>query len=661
MQITQQGDVLTLQFEPRGAALAAVRALPARVYDRTSETWRVPHTKENWTAMLSQPAVFPLTGIREPRGTGYSIEVVKGLLRITTPWSAVNTELLRRLPDYRMWDAKKQGWFCKPTRRNLQHLKTSFRSDKMIWSAEALALYQTNVVDLEKQVAGYREQKAQIQQAIPEGDDYKFGGPKPWAHQRRAFYLSRDRKAFALFMEQRTGKSKVVTDTGCWNFINGRIRQALIIAPNSVKTLWVTDELPKHMPEYIPWVAAAWSPNPNRADQERLAEVLDTTGTKFRWLVMNIEALSSEKGVKAAAKFVKGAPTLMVIDESTRIKTPRAKRTMAAIGIGKHAAQRRILTGTPATQGPLDTYAQGLFLDPEILGFGSFYSFRNHFAIMGGWNNKEVVAWAHLDELQALWDAHSFRVTRDECFDIPAKGYQKLVVEMTPEQQRIYTAMATRMKADLGDGQRVTASIVLTQMLRLAQIAGGFVTANRDDYSVGGFTDQWSRQYEVQAIPGGNPKIDALTELVADVQGKVVVWARFRAEISAAAAALRKQYGADSTVEFHGGVSDADRVQARTAFQDPGSSVRFLVGQTEVGGLGLNLDQARTIVYLSNSFSLESRLQSEDRPMSAAQKYSVAVVDIIAKDTVDDHVVTALREKQDVARLVTGDKWQQWL
>jgi len=164
-----------------------------------------------------------------------------------------------------------------------------------------------------------------------------------------------------------------------------------------------------------------------------------------------------------------------------------------------------------------------------------------------------------------------------------------------------------------------------------------------------------------EAIPGGNPKIAALLELTGDVQGKVVVWARFRAEVAAAADALRAAYGEVSVVEFHGGVDDAGRVAARTAFQDPGSTVRFLVGQTETGGLGINLDQARTIVYLSNSFSLESRLQSEDRPMSASQKHSVAVVDIIARDTVDEQVVTALRDKKDVARLVTGDAWKRWI
>lgn len=653
MRIFQKGSELELAFAPRGDVLAAVRALPSRTFDATSSTWRVAHTKENWAAMSKQPDIFPLAGLTEPRGTGYSVDVLRALLRIKLPYSPSNTEAMRRLPDYRMWDAKQLAWFAKPTRRNLQHLRASFTLDQMIWAPEAEALYAQHVVEAEKQTAVFVSQKRTLSNDMVEAaDDYKFGPLKPWHHQKKAFVLSRDRKAFALFMEMRTGKSRVIIDTSCWNFINGRIRQVLVVAPNSVKTIWVTDELPEHMPEYIPWVAAAWTPSARKAERARLDEVLNIDDPRLRVLVMNVEAFSSEKGRLVAAKFVKSAPTLMAVDESTRIKTPGAARTRAIIAIGKHATMRRILTGTPATQGPLDTWAQGLFLDPDILGFGSFYAFRNHFAIMGGWNHKEVVGYAHLDELQKLWDAHSFRVTRDECFDLPPKGYQKLVVDMTTEQQRIYTAMATRMRAELADGRKLSAPIVLTQMLRLAQIAGGFVPPNVNTP----FADTTA-----ESIPGSNPKIAALLELAGDVQGKVIVWARFRAEVAAAAAALREAYGEETVVEFHGGVDDAGRVAARTAFQDPTSSVRFIVGQTETGGLGINLDQARTIVYLSNSWSLESRLQSEDRASSAKQQHSIAVVDVVARGTVDEQVVQALRDKKDIARQVTGDQMRAWI
>jgi len=625
MLIALKDDRLELAFTPRGDVLAAVRALPSRRFDG-DDKWVVPHTRENWAAMQARPDVFPLDGIPAPRSTGYTVEVSEGLLRIRTPWSIGNRDAMR----------------------NLQHLRAVL--PQAVWDAKAELLYQELVIGQAVKTEEFAKAKNTIAE-VPLADDYKHGGPMPWMHQRQAFALSRDRTAFALFMEMRTGKSKVLIDTACWNYIHGKIRQVLVISPNNVKTLWVTDELPTHMPGYIPWTAAYWSPAPTRAERNALDDVLEPTEDRLCWLSMNVEAFSTDKGYHAALKFVKSRPTAIFLDESPRIKTPGAKRTRAVIKLGAHAVLRRIATGQPVEQGPLDTYTQGKFLDPDILGFGSFYAFRNHFAVMGGWNGKEVIAYSHLDELRALWDPHSFRVTRDECFDIPQKGYQKLIVDMTAEQTRVYRDMAVRMRAEVA-GQRVTATIALTQMLRLAQIAGGFIPPDLTEP----FADT-----RAHAIPGGNPKIAALLELVEDVQGKILIWARFRAELAAIAAALRKAYGDLSVVEFHGGVDDDGRIAARTAFQDSGSAVRFFVGQTDTGGMGLNLSQARTIVYFSNSFNLGSRVQSEDRASSSEQKHSVAVVDIIARDTIDDKVVTALRDKQDIARLITGDAFKAWI
>ncbi len=652
MKIELVGNTLVLAFQPTPRDLARVRSLPARRFDPAGGRWLVPHTRENWAAMRALG--FELDHIPAPEATGYTIALRRGLLMIKTPWSPRNADLLRGLPDYRGWDAKAQAWYAKPTRRNLEYLRQALPQAK--WDADAEAAWVVHADAHRELTAGLAAAKAASLADLAAADDYKHGGPAPWDHQRKAFLISRDKPAYAYFMEQRTGKTKVFIDNAAWLYREGKVRQALVIAPNSVKTNWVTDELPTHMPEYIPWAAAAWKSSPRKADQAALDRVLDTSAEEMRWLVMNVEALSTPRGAKAAEDFVKAAPTIVAVDESTRIKTPRSARTMAVVRLRKWAPYRRILTGTPATQGPLDLYSQFAFLDPDILGFGNFYGFRNHFAIMGGYGGKVIIAYQKLDHLQALIDPFSFRKTRDECFDIPPKGYQKLVVEMTPEQGRVYSDMRDKMRAEF-EGGEVTATLVLTQMLRLAQIAGGFVPPT-PEYQDGA---ELIRRPVARAIPGGNPKIDALVELAGDVQGKMVVWARFRAEIAAAADALRAAHGDDAVVEFHGGVNDDDRVKARTAFQDPSSPVRFLVGQTETGGLGINLDQARTIAYLSNGFSLESRLQSEDRASSAAQKHSVAVVDIIAKDTVDVKVVGALRSKRDVSRVITGDAWKEWI
>lgn len=651
MKIELIGNTLAFTFDPTPKNLARVRSLPSRRYDAPTRRWLVPHTRENWAAMTALG--FDLGAIPAPESTGYSVELVRGLLKVKVPFSPRNRDLLQKLPDYRMWDAKAQAWFAKPTRRNLAYLRDALPQAK--WDAAAHSAWSAHVAthDITTQVlsAAKRADLAVLEADAP--DDYKHGGPSPFDWQRRCFLISRDKAEFAVFAEQRTGKTKVVIDTASWLYVRGRIRQVLVLAPNSVKSTWVADELPTHMPGYIPWAAASWKSSPTKADRVALDQIvgpLASDSDKLLWFVMNIEAMSTDRGAEAALNYVKAAPTLVVIDESTRIKTPRATRTLNVMKLRKHAKYRRIMTGTPATQGPLDVYAQFQFLNPDILGFGSFYGFRNHFAIMGGYGGKQVVAYQKLDELQALIDPYSFRVTRDECFDIPEKGYQKLVVEMNPDQARIYKQMRDQMRADL-DGQRVTARIVLTQMLRLAQITGGFLPVSLD-----GGNGTLARN-----IPGGNPKVNAVVELAGDVQGKMVVWCRFRAEIAAVTEALRAEFGHPAVVEFHGGVNEDARLIARTAFQAENSGVRFLVGQTETGGLGINLDKARTIVYLSNSFSLESRLQSEDRASTASQKHSVAVIDVIAKGTVDENVVGSLRAKRDVSRAITGDELKEWI
>lgn len=665
--MTGRMRTLVLEFAPTPQNIARVRTLPSRRMLSVGR-WAVPYDRRSWDALraigvdlsrVPPPVEGRPAATAPPPGSGAcAITAHRGLLKVVARAGHENTDALRRLPDYRLYDTRGAAWFAKPTRRNIEHLVKHFPN--ATWDAQADEWRRARTEEHDAATKALALAKASPLDALEAeaADDYKHGGPPPFDWQRRCFLMSRDAPAFAIFAEQRTGKSKVLIDTVARLYVRGRIKQALVIAPNSVKTVWAADALPEHMPSYISWKAAVWKAAPTRADRAAYdavnGDVEQRGGEVLRWLVMNVEALSTDRGAAEALAFVKRAETLVAIDESTRIKTPRSRRTRACIRLRRWAPYRRVLTGTPATQGPLDLYAQFEFLDPNILGDGSFYAFRNRYAIMGGFNGKVVIGYQNLDQLQALIDPYSFRITRDECFDIPPKGYQRLVVEMAAEQSRLYAEMRDRMKAELGDGRKVTATMVLVQMLRLSQIAGGFVPAPETDELSAGRPD-------AVAIDGPNPKIAALVELAGDVVGKVVVWARFRAEIAAAAAALRAEYGEASVVEFHGDVKEDDRLRARVAFQDPGSGVRFFVGQTETGGLGIDLSQARTVVYLSNGFSLESRLQSEDRPMAGTQRHSVAVVDIIAKGTVDERVVGALRSKLDVARVITGDAWKEWI
>jgi SNF2 family DNA or RNA helicase len=210
-------------------------------------------------------------------------------------------------------------------------------------------------------------------------------------------------------------------------------------------------------------------------------------------------------------------------------------------------------------------------------------------------------------------------------------------------------------------GKKITATIALTQMLRLQQIVGGFLPPIPPEE----LTDpdavlRWREEHVDEAIPipGPNPKLNELLDLLEEVDGKVIIWSRFRPEIALIAKGLRDKFGAGAVGEFHGGISTTERTRYRLAFQDPANRLRFIVGQTETGGLGITLSEAIGTVYFSNSFSLESRLQSEDRQVG---KYGGTYWDLVARATVDMKVLDTLRSNKNVADMVTGDDISNWI
>lgn len=635
--------------------LNAVRQLPVRRYDGNSNTWRAAYIIDNYDA--SRALNIPFGDLPKPTATGYVIDAEKSMLLVKSPLTPANRAKSERIPDYRMWSERFNAWVCRPTRANVEYLLATFDNADITAAAQTLIepiaahALETLKARLTKQDAAPRSSDVpELIDAVLAEYDFKT---VPMGQQKKALHLSHLKKAFALFMEQGTGKSKVIIDEAAYLFKKGLIDAVLVICPNSVKSNWVEDELPTHLSDSIPREVVLYSSGMSTSERHRL-EHLSTTKQpgKLLWLVMNVDAFSHERGVEIAKKFLSRHRAVAVVDESSRIKTPNAKRTRGIVKLGKLAEYRRCLSGTPITQGPMDAYSQFKFLDENILGFSSFYAFRNHYAILGGYNGKQIISYANVEELQRTIDPYSYRVTRDECLDLPPKIYQRLTVDLTAEQRRVYDEMKEHMEVELS-GVKATVTLVLTQMLRLQQITGGFFPP-----------DKTGENYEQQTyveIPGGNPKIDAMLEVCDDVQGKVIVWARFRAEIALIGRKLRERYGAGAVLEFHGGVTENGRTHARQQFQDPASPVRFLVGQTETGGVGLTLTQARTVIYYSNSFSLESRLQSEDRAHRIGQTQSVTYVDLTASKTLDQKLLRALRAKRSLANLITGDNFTEWL
>ena len=480
-------------------------------------------------------------------------------------------------------------------------------------------------------------------------DTYRYK-TKPYAHQLKALKKSWAQKNYALFMEMGTGKSKVLVDNIAMLYDNGAIRGALIVAPKGVYKNWDQIEFPVHLPDHVEHTKVLWEANITKKKQTELDTLFDGK-EELKILIMNVEAFSTSKGLDFAHSFLNIflGRALIGIDESTTIKSPTAKRTKNILTIGELAKYRRILTGSPVTKSPLDLYSQCEFLDPWLLGHNSYYSFRARYANMvkrnfGGRSVQLVTSYRRLDELGDKLDDFSYRVLKEDCLDLPEKVFTKRIVEMTKEQQDVYAQMKQMAMAFTEDGKIMSTVNVMTQLMRLHQVTCG--TFKADDGTV-------------KHLP--NNRIQALMDCLEETDGKVIIWATYREDIKKIVESLKKAYGEASTVEYHGGVDATLRQEHIAQFQQEKGPTRYFVGNAQTGGYGITLTAANTVIYFSNSYDLEKRLQSEDRAHRIGQTGSVLYIDLIAEKTIDERIVKALRTKVNIANEIMGEDLKNWI
>ena len=475
--------------------------------------------------------------------------------------------------------------------------------------------------------------------------NYKFK-TKPYAHQLTALEKSWNKENYAYFMEMGTGKTKVLIDNMSMLYDKGKIDGALIIAPKGVIGTWYNQEIPTHLPDHIDNVSVLWQALITKKQQEKL-DSLFKLETNLHILIMNVEALSTDKGLKFAGKFLNSHKVLMAIDESTTIKNSSAKRTKNILALSKYAKYRRIMTGSPVTKNPLDLYSQCEFLSPWLLNFQSFYAFRNRYAEMKtiharGRSIQVVHKFQNIGELSDKLKDFSYRVLKEDCLDLPDKIYVKRNITLTSEQSKIYKQMKTMALAIL-NGKQVTSVTVLTQLMRLHQITCGHFTA--DDGTT-------------QLVK--NNRITELVNVLEEIEGKAIIWANYQHDISEIKKAIEEKYEEDYAVTYYGLTPQDERQDNIRKFQDD-PKCRFLIGTPSTGGYGITLTAANTVIYYSNGYDLEKRLQSEDRAHRIGQKKAVTYVDLICEDTVDEKIVKALRNKINIASEVLGEELRDWI
>lgn len=482
-------------------------------------------------------------------------------------------------------------------------------------------------------------------------DGFPFKDPEPWDHQKRAFLLGRDMDAFAYLMDQGTGKTRVVLDDAAYNYMEGRIEALLVIAPNSVKTNWVAwgevDAVDKHLPDMVPREKAVWISNSN-AEEKRLwkqfEDYLETPSqTKLIVLSVNYDAIHIKRVNDFLTEFVKTFKTMIVCDESTKIKKMSSRRTKAAIALRQHCVMARIMTGTPIIKRPEDAYAQFMFLDPDILGFNSYYAFRNRYCVLetgyasGGHKFQQVTGYKNLDELSDKIASCSYRVIKrshpsqtgpEYCLDLPPKIYlPPRYVTMSKAQAEAYKSMLKDMYAVHESGV-VEARIVLTQQMRLQEITGGYLP----------IIDEAGRRTGTQELipPSKNPKFVEALEMVEGNAGQSIIWSCFTAEIDGMSSVLRA--AGYRVAIFDGRANDREKLTIRKEFERGEWDV--VVAIPSAGGLGVDEFKVATLsLYISNQAGdTEGRVQSEDRNHRGGMGESISYGDIMVHNSVDTKI-----------------------
>ena len=477
---------------------------------------------------------------------------------------------------------------------------------------------------------------------------YKFK-TKPYEHQKDALKKCWNKEAFAIFAEMGTGKTKIALDNACILYNRGKIDRLLVVAPKGTYMNWVDQEIPIHVPDYVEKTVLAWKQSTSVKYQQQLKDIKSLEDYRLKIMVMNVESFSTKKGLEFARIFLIGR-SMRIVDESTTIKNPQAKRTKNILALAKETKYRRIMTGSPVTQSPMDLWSQMDFLDPEILGQQSYYAFRTRYAVVitanaaGGTHKyQKIVKFKNLAQLGQLVSPHSYRILKKECLDLPDKVYTKREVELSDEQKEAYKDMKANAMTIL-KGQSLTAVNVLTQLIRLHQITCGHMKTDAG-----------------HTIDLRSNRIDELMQILGETTGKVIIWANYIHDIEKIKANIAFEFGEKTLCTYYGATPTDKRQECIKNFQDPNSPVRFFIGNTQTGGYGITLTAASTVIYYSNNYDLEKRIQSEDRAHRIGQKNSVLYIDLVAKGTVDDKIIKSLRNKVNIAKEINGEELSSWI
>jgi SNF2 family DNA or RNA helicase len=458
---------------------------------------------------------------------------------------------------------------------------------------------------------------------------YKWG-VQPFPHQEEAYALSLQRGGYAYLLEMGLGKTAIALANAGELHKQGKMTGVLVLAPKGVHRQWLNEQIPEHLDPSITANCVLW--------KKRKIETKEMNQRGLTFLAMNIDAIRTKTGFDTAMQFLKvhSGRSMMVIDESQLIKSWKATRTRAAWKLGDMATYRRICTGTPIAKNIMDAWAQFYFLDWKILGHKYVTSFRSRYCIMGGYEGRQIIGQRNIEEFYQLIAPHAYRKTKAECLNLPPKIYTVREYDMDDVTRRHYKSMKDTFMTELKSGAIVDAQHAAVAILRLQQIICGYLP---DEGKLSVISDE---------------RLNVLLDVIDQVNGPVVIWCRFTADINRIYDRLTKRneegFGPQCAVRYYGEMNEKERDKAKAKFLS--GEARFFVGNTAAGGTGLNLQGAcQTAIYYSNSFRALDRWQSEDRLHRMGTVGAVTYIDIVANASVDRLILRNLKAKKSISDL----------
>ena len=519
--------------------------------------------------------------------------------------------------------------------------------------------------DLMFSVPGLSPDEAITEELMPEPEDINLevpphpplplrSGIRPYKHQEAAFAFALQEyqhgTGYALLMEMGTGKSLTAVAIAGQLYRDGKIKRVLVVAPLAVVPVW-----PSELADYAGF---PYHIETLEGDKKKRLKALQRL-TEDKSDALKIAVINYESSWRLKSELAAWAPQMIICDESQRIKEPTSAQSKGMHELAEGSRYRLILTGTPVTNSPLDFFSQYKFLDPGIFG-KSWYAFKAKYAVEGqginhatGKTYNQVVGYRNLAELTEKAHAIAYRVTKKQALDLPEEIDQKLFCELEPEARKAYDQLKRDAIAEIDGLPAVTAQHIIVRLLRLSQICGGYIKTDVDGYEddpkAGKLVRISKAKWELLQ--------DTLKDILEVPGKKVVIFARFTAEIRDIVGLCQTLYGPDSYRLIDGSIPAAERGPAVEAFQkDP--RVRIFIAQIQTAGLGITLTAADTAIFYSFDYSYANYEQAKARIHRIGQRHPVNYIHLIARGTVDEEVLAALQHKRDVAAICV-DSWRE--